>query len=92
VVAGGNEPPGRFRRERRLPLLFTWLRHHVKQAVLGGIADAVAEIDAGADAGTADAVASLRQRLQALPAPPAGHAGAEPAEPNGSGRRKRQTA
>jgi hypothetical protein len=69
-------------------MLFGWIRHQVRAAVLSGIADAVAEIDTGTDSGTADAVAALRQRLQALPAP----APDVPEPEAGNGRRGRKTA
>jgi hypothetical protein len=51
-------------------MFFPWLRGVVKDAVLGGISDAVQEIAPDGSAGGADALGLLRAKLlPALPAP-----------------------
>lgn len=66
-------------------MIFSWLRSQVKSAVLAGVSDAVAELQADDGGAIAQAALALPQRLQQLPAPP-------PAEPEGNGRRKRAAA
>jgi hypothetical protein len=68
---------------------FSWLRRRTCDAILGGAADALQQLDAGEAADPAEALAVLRQRL-ALPAPQADGAGGLA---DGNGRRgKKQTA
>ena len=49
-------------------MFFTWLRNRVREAVLAGLSDAAAEVDAP-DSSAAEAVAQLTARLRALPEP-----------------------
>jgi hypothetical protein len=70
---------------------FSWLRRRTCDAILGGAADALQQLDPGEAADPAEALAVLRTRL-ALPALKP-DSPAEQAEGNGAGRRgKRQTA
>jgi hypothetical protein len=49
---------------------FSWIRSKVRAAVLAGLGDAAAELDAGDGPEVAEAVARLQARIQpALPAP-----------------------
>jgi hypothetical protein len=71
-------------------IFFTWLRDQIRQAVLAGVADAAAELgEPSAD--TSAALANLRNRVLALPAPADAEPGAEPEPdaPNGRARRTR---
>ncbi len=67
--------------------IFMWLRHQIKAAVLLGLADALAEVD---PVEGADPLASLRQRLTALPVPPPAEEGE--AVEAGNGRRRKGVA
>jgi hypothetical protein len=67
---------------------FSWLRRRTCDAILGGAADALRQLDAGEATDPAEALAVLRQRLT-LPAPQAAGP-AEQAEGNGAGRRGRK--
>jgi hypothetical protein len=64
-------------------MFFSWIRNQVKAAVLGGVADAAAELGDVLD--VAEASRQLQHRLESLPAP-----AAEP-EAEGNGRRKAST-
>jgi hypothetical protein len=69
---------------------FSWLRRRTCDAILGGAADALQQLDTGEAADPAEALAVLRARL-ALPAPADGPRA--DAESGGNGRRsKKQTA
>ncbi len=46
-----------------LHLILSWLREAVKNAVLAGVQDAVAELDKNAPADQAKAIESLRERF-----------------------------
>ena len=50
-------------------MFFNWVRTKVRDAVLAGVNDAAEEIDRNDPGGVPTALASLRGRLQALPAP-----------------------
>lgn len=49
-------------------MLWNWIRAQVKQAVLGGVQDAIVELDGGTGENIPDALPALRGRLLALPA------------------------
>lgn len=48
-------------------MLWNWIRQQVKQAVLGGVHDAIKELDGGNHADPADILPALRGRMLALP-------------------------
>jgi hypothetical protein len=60
-------------------MFFAYIRAKVRDSVLAGLSDAVAEIERGDADGVPEALASLRGRLQALPAP----------EPEPAGKRRK---
>jgi hypothetical protein len=71
-------------------LFLSWLRSQVRQAVLGGVDDAVAELTRDAEVAEAgdagDQIANrLRQRLAALPGPAEALAADGLADSNGHG-------
>ncbi len=55
-------------------MLWKYIRNRVKEAVLAGLADGLAEAEGTGTDGLAEAVALYRAKVQALPAPVPGNA------------------